>query len=84
MRACDAQRFEDAKRTSSAQRPSMGQDMQKGRRTEIEFLNGFVVREGEKLGLACSANAVLTDLVKRVERGELKPDPRLITELRLN
>jgi 2-dehydropantoate 2-reductase len=84
MRACDEQRFADAKRTSSAQRPSMGQDMQKGRRTEIEFLNGFVVREGEKLGLACSANTVLTDLVKRVERGELKPDPRLITELRLN
>jgi 2-dehydropantoate 2-reductase len=84
MRACDEQRFADGKRTSSAQRPSMGQDMQKGRRTEIEFLNGFVVREGEKLGLPCSANAVLTDLVKRVERDELKPDPRLITELRLN
>src|SRR5256885_844760 len=47
MRACDEQRFKDAKLTSSAQRPSMGQDMQKGRRTEIEFLNGFVVREGE-------------------------------------
>jgi 2-dehydropantoate 2-reductase len=62
----------------------MGQDMQKGRRTEIEFLNGFIVREGEKIGLPCHANAVLTDLVKRVEKGELKPDPRHITELRLN
>ena len=39
---------------------------------------------GEKLGLSCSANAVLTDLVKRVERKELSPDPRHITELRLN
>ena len=84
MRACDEQRFKDAKHTASEQRPSMGQDMQKGRRTEIEFLNGLVVREGEKLGLPCSANAVLTDLVRRVERDELKPDPRLITELRLN
>jgi 2-dehydropantoate 2-reductase len=28
--------------------PSMGQDMMKGRRTEIEYLNGFVVREGEQ------------------------------------
>ena len=62
----------------------MGQDMQKGRRTEIEFLNGLIVREGEKVGLSCRANAVLTDLVKRVEKGELKPDPRHITELRLN
>jgi 2-dehydropantoate 2-reductase len=62
----------------------MGQDMQKGRRTEIEFINGLVVREGEKLGIACGANAALTDIVKRVERGELKADPRHITDLRLN
>ena len=84
MRACDEQRFKDGKRTSSAQRPSMGQDMQKGRRTEIEFLNGLIVGEGEKVGIACRANAALTDIVMRVERGELKPDPRHITELRLN
>ena len=69
---------------AAEQRPSMGQDMQKGRRTEIEFLNGYVVREGEKVGIAARANAVLTDIVKRVEKGELKPDPRHIEELRLN
>jgi 2-dehydropantoate 2-reductase len=62
----------------------MGQDMQKGRRTEIDFMNGLVVREGEKVGITCRANAVLTDLVTKVERGELKADPRHITELRLN
>jgi 2-dehydropantoate 2-reductase len=84
MQAYEKQRFEDAKRTSAEQRPSMGQDMLKGRRTEIEYLNGFVVREGEKVGIAARANAVLTDIVKRVEKGELKPDPRHITELRLN
>jgi 2-dehydropantoate 2-reductase len=81
---CDAQRVKDAGRLSSEQRPSMGQDMQKGRRTEIQFLNGFVVREGEKLGMACRANALLTDLVMRVERGELKPDAKHIAELMLN
>jgi len=59
-------------------------DMQKGRRTEIDFLNGLVVREGAKLGITCRANAVLTELVTKVERGELKADPRHITELRLN
>src|SRR6516164_6366980 len=84
MRACDEERFRQGKRTAAGQHPSMGQDMQKGRRTEIEFLNGLVVREGEKVGLTCRANDVLTDIVKRVERGELKPDPRHITELRLN
>jgi 2-dehydropantoate 2-reductase len=84
MRACDERRLADGKRVSSEQRPSMGQDMQKGRRTEIDFLNGLVAREGEKVGLSCRANAALTDIVKRVERGELSPDPRHITELRLN
>jgi 2-dehydropantoate 2-reductase len=81
---CDAQRIKDAAGTSPEQRPSMGQDMAKGRRTEIEFLNGYVVREGEKSGMACRANVALTDIVKRVEKGELKPDPRHITDLRLN
>ena len=83
-KASDEQRFKDSGRTAAGQRPSMGQDMQKGRRTEIEFLNGLVACEGERLGVPCPANAVLTDIVKRVERGELTPDPRHITELRLN
>jgi 2-dehydropantoate 2-reductase len=84
MRAYEAQRFKDSKRTAAEQRPSMGQDMLKGRRTEIEFLNGYVVQQGEKVGMPCRANAVLTDLVKQVERGDLAADPRHIVELRLN
>jgi 2-dehydropantoate 2-reductase len=83
-RVADAQRLEDTARVSGEQRPSMGQDMVKGRRTEIEFLNGYVVREGARAGLACRANAALTDIVKRVEKGELAPDPSHITDLRLN
>jgi 2-dehydropantoate 2-reductase len=84
MQTYEAQRFKDAGKTAAGQKPSMGQDMEKGRRTEIHFINGLIAREGEKLGLPCRANAVLTDLVTRVEKGELKPDPRHITELRLN
>jgi ketopantoate reductase len=62
----------------------MGQDMTKGRRTEIELFNGFVVRECEKAGLAARANERVVDIVKVVERGELKQGPGHITELRLN
>jgi 2-dehydropantoate 2-reductase len=58
--------------------------MVKGRRTEIDFLNGFIVRKGEEIGLPTAANAALTDIVKRVERGELQPDPRHLIDLRLN
>jgi 2-dehydropantoate 2-reductase len=72
------------KKRSSEQRPSMAQDMRKGRRTEIDFLNGFVVKKGEPLGLPVRANAALADIVRRVERGELRPDPAHIIDLRLN
>ena len=51
IKVCDEQRFKDSGRTAAGQRPSMGQDMQKGRRTEIEFLNGLIAREGEKAGV---------------------------------
>ena len=53
------------------QRPSMGQDMLKGRRTEIEFINGHVVDKGAEIGLAAPCNEKITSLVKRVERQEL-------------
>jgi len=49
--------------------------MAKGRCTEIEFLNGFVVREGEQVSLQARANERLVDIVKRVERGELNRTP---------
>ena len=62
----------------------MGQDMAKGRRTEIEFLNGFVVREGEQVGIQARANERLVDIVKRVARGELKQDLATSPNLRLN
>jgi 2-dehydropantoate 2-reductase len=83
-RAVDEQRLAEAAKGGGEHRPSMGQDMVKGRRTEIEFLNGFVARKGAEIGLPTPANAALTDIVKRVERGELAPDKRHIVDLRLN
>jgi 2-dehydropantoate 2-reductase len=59
----------------------MGQD---GRRTEIEFINGLITRKGDEVGIRTSANKTLTDIVKRVERGELDPDPRHLLEVRLD
>ena len=65
-------------------RQQWGHEVEAVRRTEIEFLNGFVVREGEQAGIQARANERLVDIVKRVERGDLKQDPRHITDLRLN
>ncbi|MFL5252215.1 MAG: ketopantoate reductase family protein [Rhodopila sp.] len=83
-REYDAHRLEEANKGGGEHRPSMGQDMVKGRRTEIDFLNGFIVRKGEEIGLPTAANAALTGIVKRVERGEVQADPRHLIDLRLN
>jgi len=66
---------------SDLQRPSMGQDMLKGRRTEIDYLNGFIVEKGKAIGRPAAANAALTEIVKRVERGEIPARPENIPAL---
>jgi 2-dehydropantoate 2-reductase len=60
---------------SDLQRPSMAQDMAKGRRTEIEFMNGFIAEKGLEAGVPAPTHAMLTEAVKRVERGEIAADP---------
>jgi 2-dehydropantoate 2-reductase len=60
---------------SEYQRPSMAQDMEKGRRTEIEFMNGLIAREGERAGVPAPTHAMITRQVLRVERGEIPPRP---------
>lgn len=61
------------KARSDTQRPSMGQDMRKGRRTEIELINGLVAAKGDEIGIPTPVNKALVEVVKRVERGELAP-----------
>jgi 2-dehydropantoate 2-reductase len=46
---------------------SMLQDILRGKKTEIDSINGAVVREAEKLGIATSVNSFLTKLVKAIE-----------------
>jgi 2-dehydropantoate 2-reductase len=46
---------------------STAQDLQRGRPTEIDHLNGYVVRRGEALGIPVPANRVLYALVKLIE-----------------
>ncbi|HVH74024.1 MAG TPA: 2-dehydropantoate 2-reductase [Stellaceae bacterium] len=60
---------------SDTQRPSMGQDMLKGRRTEIDFINGLILEKGIEVGRPAPAHAKLIAAVKRVERGEIPPRP---------
>lgn len=51
---------------------SLLQDMLKGRRTEVEHLNGYIARRARHLGLDAVYNARLPGLIRAVEQGELE------------
>jgi 2-dehydropantoate 2-reductase len=54
-------------RATGKNRASMGQDVDARRPTEIDFINGAVVREGERLGVPTPVNRTLTRLIKTLE-----------------
>jgi len=51
-------------RNNATNKMSMLQDVERGVPTEIDFINGAVVREGEAIGVPTPINRVLTQLVK--------------------
>lgn len=53
--------------TMPSQYSSTAQDLARGKKSEIEHLNGFVVRKGEALGVPTPVNRVLLALVKSIE-----------------
>src|SRR5580704_14441039 len=61
---------------SELARPSMGQDMLKGRRTEIDYINGVIAAKGQEVGRPAPTHVKLVEKVKQVEVGKIpaKPD----------
>jgi len=49
---------------------STAQDIARGKRTEIDHLNGYVVRRGEEVGVATPVNRTLHALVRLIEEAE--------------
>jgi 2-dehydropantoate 2-reductase len=49
-------------------RSSMGQDFDRRQKTEIDAINGAVVREARPLGIPVPFNQAVTDLVKAIEK----------------
>jgi 2-dehydropantoate 2-reductase len=52
---------------TGANRSSMGQDVDNKRQTEIAAINGFIVREADRLGLEVPVNRTLTTLIQTLE-----------------
>jgi 2-dehydropantoate 2-reductase len=52
---------------------SMAQDVTKGRPTEIDYMNGHVVAQGQAKGVPTPVSAAVVDMMHEVERGTRKP-----------
>ena len=64
---------------TAANRSSTLQDMERGNRTEIEYITGYIVRRGEEVGIQCVMNFMIKHMVlakqnmKAESRGHLLP-----------
>ena len=52
---------------------SMLQDLEKGKLTEVDAINGAVSEYGRKVCFPTPANDKVVEIIHRIERGELKP-----------
>jgi len=63
----------DVARKTGANRSSMLQDFDRKRETEIDFINGAIVREAETLGIPVPVNAAVTRLIKTLDAVHAEP-----------
>jgi len=62
-------------------KPSMLQDFERGRVTEIDFINGYVADLGRQLRVPTPVNAAIVETVHAIEQGRLSPSPALLEAL---
>ncbi|MBR2014145.1 MAG: 2-dehydropantoate 2-reductase [Alistipes sp.] len=60
-------------RKHAALKASMLQDLEKGKLTEVDAINGAVSAFGRKVGCPTPMNDRVVDIIHRIERGELNP-----------
>ena len=53
---------------------SMLQDLEKGKLTEVDAINGAVSDYGRRVGFPTPMNDKVVEIIHRIEKGELKPD----------
>ncbi len=61
------QKVESVCKATATNVSSMLQDVLNKKRTEIDFINGAIVRQGRSSGISTPVNEVLTNLVKTIE-----------------
>ncbi len=67
---CDIiEKTKNVARLTSENKSSMLQDIEKGRRTEIDSINGKIVEVGKEHGVETPVNSALVSLIKGIEEG---------------
>lgn len=69
-------------RQAGATRASMLQDVERGLRTEVDVINGGVVRTAAAIGASAPLNASIVEAVQGFERGQASPSPELFARVR--
>jgi 2-dehydropantoate 2-reductase len=57
------------------------QSLERGQPSEINYLNGYISKKGEELGIQTPINTVITHIVKEIEAGKRKISPDNLLEL---
>jgi 2-dehydropantoate 2-reductase len=60
---------------------SMLQDFERGRTTEIDFINGYVVDTARQFGLHTPVNAAIVEAVYAITRGQSAPNSNLLGQI---
>ncbi len=60
------ERIEQVARNTAGNTSSMRADVQRGRQTEIDFINGYVAKLGKELGIETPVNQMLTERVQQL------------------
>ena len=60
---------------------SMLQDFERGRTTEIDFINGYVVDAARQFGVNTPVNTAIVETVYAITRGQSAPDPNHLGQI---
>jgi 2-dehydropantoate 2-reductase len=73
--------FREHARVLGNRRSSMVYDLEQGRPMETDFLNGYVARKGEDVGVATPVNRAIAEMLYNLEQGRVRPHPTTLVPL---
>jgi hypothetical protein len=56
-------------------------DLERGNKTEIDYINGAIVREGERIGFDTPINRLVVEMVKEIEQRRRSMSPENLSEI---